>query len=582
MLHLWLGVTPADAAAPASELRPPHLPAACLIDERIASYRFVAYAWPPELASRARVSSAAQHRLQIGPSAPEQALRSCIAPHLDINRRSGLVHATLPATSTTPLFYATHTDSFWIASDPRWLPVPKRTLDPRGLYALLQFGAMPAPLTLWHEIRRLTPGSVTRFAPGTARSTRKSAAWPTSPAARIVDAQARAEHVAELLDSLLGELCPDRRPVILFSGGVDSGLLAARCARLGWRDTLLVCYRLGPEDPQPEWATHMARELGLRLRIVPAQPPDWPAILAALPSAYPEPVGDFGTVPAYDLACHVHALAGDRRTVLDGSGADALFRTFPALARWRRLYALPKPLRCAAGKIWRAGGGWRAAHRGSRWLAAARISCSMPYELASMIAENPLAALAYPAPGAIRRDVQAAFADNLTTAFPELADPLRSRALDLLQVVCALTVQKNAPLFLGSKLDLIYPFLHPELVNAAFSWAQTPIEGQESKGILKRLLARDLREALVQQPKRGMTPNMRLVLSQSQVAKSLAAAVHNAPESAARFVDTGLLKRMLRLSAAGEPLPHTTYNFIWTACCALLWLAGNSAAGDAV
>jgi len=72
--------------------------------------------------------------------------------------------------------------------------------------------------------------------------------------------------VHQVLDDSLVEVCPERNPVLLFSGGVDSGLLAARVAALGWRDALLVNYSFGDADPESHMAEAMAKHLGLRFR----------------------------------------------------------------------------------------------------------------------------------------------------------------------------------------------------------------------------------------------------------------------------------------------------------------------------
>ncbi|MBD3235557.1 MAG: hypothetical protein GF330_02505 [Candidatus Eisenbacteria bacterium] len=587
MLHLWLGVTPADAAHPPPGGHWPPARGAALFDARIRERRYVVYAWPPDAASRALGATPSAVEVRLGPLSPHAAAARIVSTRLEIDRRTGALTVTMPATCTAPLFHAgDQSGALWLASDPRWLPVRQRHLDPRGLYALLQFGAIPAPYTLWKAVRRLAPGSRTRFAwlddaRRAPRTTTWSAPLPAS-ATRPHDLPegARVGYVGERLDAVLTALCPDRAPVLLFSGGVDSGLLAARCARLGWRETLLLCYRMDDTDPQPQWAAEMARRLGLSLRIVPARAPDWARMLTSLSSDYPEPVGDFGVPAAYDLMRQLERIAGGRCTVLDGSGADALFRTFPALGRWRRLYRLPPPLRCAAGGLWRAMEGWHRTARVVRWLGAARISCSLPYELGAMVAENALAGIAYSASQDARRAVETAFRSALQLALPALPDALAPRALDLLHVVCALTAQKNAPLVRGSKLDLIHPFLHPDLVGAGLAWGRDGGRPRVSKAILKQLLARDLPGALIERPKRGMTPEMRTMLRDPGVGRWYQRAFETAPGDLAGRIDLPRLQRMLQRAVAGAALPHGSYNLLWTAAITARWLADARHAGD--
>ena len=59
-----------------------------------------------------------------------------------------------------------------------------------------------------------------------------------------------------------------------------------------------------------------------------------------------------------------------------------------------------------------------------------------------------------------------------------------------------------------------------------------------------------------------------------------AAAAQAAPECIADGLDLGLLRQILRASRSGRPLPHATYNFLWTACATLLWLGTQPPRGE--
>jgi asparagine synthase (glutamine-hydrolysing) len=576
MIQFWMSISPADAAAPApgSPLAP--VPERCAFERLLAGRQVRVFLGPAALADACIADGPQAATIRLGKTHCAPARPGALDdddPTLLIDTVSAKARIFVPYSSTTQLFVARQGDTLRLATDPRLLVLPGFSIDPQAILCLLTFGALTAPYALWREIRRLEPGVWTEIdlANLALRHERVDLWGPPQAQEGALAAPAQEEIVRERLDRVLRRLAPDERPVLLFSGGVDSGLLAARARALGWRETLLINYSMGPQDREAALAAAMARALGLPFLAIEDDAAAWAAPIAGLARNYPQPVGDYSLIPTGRLCDAVLERAGGRASIWDGSGADGVFGAFPKLARWRRLYALPAALRALGAAAYRAGGFWRNDTSLGRRLAAARITRQMPFLLASMIAEHPLRGIAYDAGEADVRALHAAIAAAIAAATAELAVPeAASRALDLRHIVCDFTAQKDAPRFLGREPDIAYPFLDPELVRlgmrAAWAWPEQAV----SKAVLKRLLAQGVPAEMVYRPKSGFMPPIAQAFRVEPLRGALAAAI--APESPlAPYLRREVLLAMAGCAARGT-LPHRVYNFLWTVVCVAHWM----------
>ena len=127
------------------------------------------------------------------------------------------------------------------------------------------------------------------------------------------------------LDGVLREVCPGGDPVILFSGGVDSALLASRAVALGWTGTTLVNYCLGKNDAESEFAEQMASHLGLEFVRIDDDGSLDPKSLEAVASKYPSPFGDYSVLPTNRLtsACLLYTSPSPRDATLSRMPSSA-------------------------------------------------------------------------------------------------------------------------------------------------------------------------------------------------------------------------------------------------------------------
>jgi asparagine synthase (glutamine-hydrolysing) len=221
-----------------------------------------------------------------------------------------------------PLYYRAGSGGLEFASELRALPRSEIDLD--ALEAFLAFNSIPAPLTIFRDIRKLPPGHLLVWEHGDVRLERFARPAPeaTERLREGDEAELIEELRARLRDSVRAHLVSDVPVGVLLSGGIDSSALAALAAEettepvrtfsIGFEersfdelgDARLVADRYG---------THH-RELVLR--------PDAALLLPALADAFDEPFADSSALPTYLVS---QLAAQDVKVALSGEGGDELF-----------------------------------------------------------------------------------------------------------------------------------------------------------------------------------------------------------------------------------------------------------------
>jgi asparagine synthase (glutamine-hydrolysing) len=221
-----------------------------------------------------------------------------------------------------PLYYRHAGDELRFASEVRALPRGEIDLD--ALEAFLAFNSIPAPYSIFREVRKLPAGHVLVWEHGGVSLERYARPGPVSEGELRNDDEAELveELRARLRDSVRAHLLSDVPVGVLLSGGVDSAVLAALAAQetpkpvhtftIGFAersfderaDARLVAERYGTEH----------HELLVR--------PEPELLLRALAEAFDEPFADSSALPTY----LVSQLAAEHvKVALSGEGGDELF-----------------------------------------------------------------------------------------------------------------------------------------------------------------------------------------------------------------------------------------------------------------
>ena len=135
-----------------------------------------------------------------------------------------------------------------IADRPADLADAQSRPDQAAIYSVLQYGAIVPPLTPWEGIERFMPGY--RYQGTTVKEPVSLLEQSRHERLSLEELSSKFERI---LDRVLNEAISDgSAPAVLFSGGVDSGLIAARLAKLGHSNTLLFNYSFSDDDREVE------------------------------------------------------------------------------------------------------------------------------------------------------------------------------------------------------------------------------------------------------------------------------------------------------------------------------------------
>jgi len=221
-----------------------------------------------------------------------------------------------------PLYYRHVGGELRFASELRALPRGEIDLD--ALEAFLAFNSIPAPYSIFRDVRKLPAGHVLVWEDGEVSLERYARPGPAAEGElRDGDEAELVEELrARMRDSVRAHLLSDVPVGVLLSGGVDSAALAALAAQetpepvhtftIGFAersfderdDARLVAERYGTEH----------HELLVR--------PEPELLLRALAEAFDEPFADSSALPTY----LVSQLAAEHvKVALSGEGGDELF-----------------------------------------------------------------------------------------------------------------------------------------------------------------------------------------------------------------------------------------------------------------
>jgi asparagine synthase (glutamine-hydrolysing) len=249
-----------------------------------------------------------------------------------------------------PALYAESGGRLWFASEFQALLTDleiARDIDHDALHEYLAFMAVPAPLTIYKNVRKLPPAHLlVRDAAGTTISRYWSLAY--TPKLHISEDDAVAEVRRLLTDAVRKRLISEVPLGAFLSGGVDSSAVVALMA--GLSSTPVKTFSIGFDEARFNELPH-ARRVAERYRCDHHEfevEPRAVDVLPVLVEHYGEPYADSSAIPTYYLA----RLTRQYVTVaLNGDGGDEAFAGYNwhiagrVAERWQRV---PAPFRAAA------------------------------------------------------------------------------------------------------------------------------------------------------------------------------------------------------------------------------------------
>jgi len=270
------------------------------------------------------------------------------------DRANGKLLLSTDRMGAKPVYYSLKNGRLAFAGNPRALlktPWISSDVDSAALKLYLEFGFIPAPFTIYKDIRKLPPAGTLIFENGAVREERFWSIDETYASGRAdyEDALAMLRH--QLADSA-GIIAADGADCALLSGGFASALTAAAVARAS--NNRVKALHASFDGEEDEAATRQAEQTakfyGMEFERV-ALKADPAAILSALTKNRPEP---FYSPRAARLRLIADAASSRSPLWLDGTGGGESFATHAryALAAKRFPHAsLPGPLFRLAGRL---------------------------------------------------------------------------------------------------------------------------------------------------------------------------------------------------------------------------------------
>lgn len=264
-----------------------------------------------------------------------------------------------------PLYYSFRESTLLFASELKALavhPMFRCEIDQTAVEMFLRFGYIPAPLSIYRDVKKLTPGTILTVRLNGADSPAVDVT-PYWQLASVVKRSVRARRDVEVdeacdqLDTLLrgvvsAQMVSDVPLGAFLSGGIDSSTIVALMQAESSRPvkTFTIGFHEGGYN-EAQCAALVARHLGTDHTELYVTPDHAMEVIPMLAELYDEPFADSSQLPTVLVA----RLARRHVTVsLSGDGGDELFggynRHIVAAGAWRYLQRVPRSIRSVVAR----------------------------------------------------------------------------------------------------------------------------------------------------------------------------------------------------------------------------------------
>ena len=385
-------------------------------------------------------------------------------------------------------------------------------LDLDALRQFLTWEYVPAPATLFRQIRKLEPGQLMEV-PLDSGAVRIRTYWDVPPpcpepgTTQTPDAELEGRLARTVGEAVRRQMVSDVPLGAFLSGGVDSSLVVAE---MGHAST----FSIGFEDPsynELDWSRRVAEHLGVS-HTTDVIRPEIEDLFHRLMPFMDDPIGDFSIFPTY----LVSRLARENVTVvLSGDGGDELFggyETYVAELLAARYAKIPGPLRSAllepvVNSLRPRPQKKGLVNKARRFVEGLGYDPGLHHARWRMFLDPDRAhALFTPeAGGEMREHADQHILDLFDRAGPRsLVD--RMLYVDMKSYLSENCLAKVDRMSMACSLEARVPLLDHELVELAFRMPdRLKVRGRRTKVGLKRVAARKLPRACVYRPKEGFS-----------------------------------------------------------------------------
>lgn len=446
--------------------------------------------------------------------------------------RDEVLHLTRDRLGIKPLFVHVPSGMVAFASELKSLaaiPGFRQEVDPDSLAQYFRYLYVPAPHTIYRDVKKLTPGTLLSI-DGRTLTARAETYWDARSAAAYGKShplQGNQDTLIDSLERLLGEVVEQHLhadvPVGAFlSAGVDSSTVVATMQELASTpvDTFSIAFD-AEEHNEADVAAQIAGHLGTRHTELMLTGKEALDVIPKLPDIFDEPHADTSQIPQFILC----EKARQHVTVaLSGDGGDEVLggynRYIFGQEMLGRAARIPRPIRQLAGRgiASRSPETWDRLFRHANTLLPRNVGPRLPGEktrkIGRLLMENDSASMyralvsAWPDPTELVKG---------TTRRLEVLDELKAGStgtsiLDLMMLNDQLTylpddqLAKVDRVSMAVSLEVRVPLVDHRLVE--FAWrlpANVKIREKQGKWLLRQVLYRKVPRALVERPKMGLS-----------------------------------------------------------------------------
>lgn len=472
------------------------------------------------------------------------------------------------------IYWLREGDRILLSPDLRALYRRGMSPDPRGILSLLILGMPFPPFTLLREIGAFQPGTETTIdLTDLSMRARSAVTWSErSKDDESLSEQAQVETFVATLDAAIEEVLTDETPFVLFSGGVDSSVLAWRLRELGRRDAHLVHLTSGPDSPETRAAHAMRKLLGLPMDLVSYRRGGAAEHLERAPFVYRQPFADPSAVPAATLMRAAVELAHRDSVILNGAGADGAFGLVRRSRRYRALdLAMPSLLRAAFGWPYRRWSLWRETGPFATASGLAHRLHAMP-GLLGAVAANPMFRIAHTCDEHVWAALNRELDDWVDRVRPQ-DDRLAAMPLLHLAVLRAgVSAQREFWFAAEAGVRLSFPYLRRSIVDLGVRRAAYWRGSERPKHALYGALARCIGERPAREaPTRGGDSRFGMFREAAILERLDALTASDA--RIADFVDPKTFFTAVNDLKQGRTYQPAIYEFLWGALIAESWLS---------
>jgi len=239
----------------------------------------------------------------------------------------------------------------------RWAP----QIDMASATSFFRFGCVPAPFSIYKDVRKLMPGEIMMIEPGKRPVTRRYWSVASVAEAGVGDPlDVGDKEAVELFDELLSDAVSQQMmsdvPIGAFlSGGIDSSTVTAYMVRA--RRGTVRTFSVGSPDlnfDESAQAAVIARHLGTAHTELVVTAKDALSTIESLPEMYDEPFADSSQIPTFLISKLTRqyvtvALSGDGGDEILGGYNRHVFSDGP----WRQLAPVPVQFRALLAYLMR-------------------------------------------------------------------------------------------------------------------------------------------------------------------------------------------------------------------------------------